>query len=253
MIRPLGHLPDPPGLERGQEIGRLLGSTRSNPPAQASLGRHAAPVIDQRGSSCLGAACRGALAIAASIGGWTLDPSYLAIYALARQLHVPGNDILPDLGAYPHRAFEALEDWGVVSRERWPDDSDIERPVAVDVLEAGASAVVTGVYRIREDGARRARIIRESIAAGHPVVFGMAVDDAYMRWSDARTYPGRTGEDRGGHAQVIVGYTRGAFIVQNSWGRDWGASGFAWLDEGWVESPECYDFTALTTAPRSVR
>lgn len=253
MIRPLGHLPDPPGLERGQEFGRLLGATRGWAPGMHSIITHCAPTLDQRGGSCLGAACRGALAIAASIGGWKLYPSYLAIYALARQLHVPGNDILPDLGAYPHRAFEALEDWGVVSRERWPDDSDLERPVAVDVLEAGSSALVTGVFRIREDGARRARIIRESIAAGHPVVFGMAVDDAYMRWAGATTYPGRTGEDRGGHAQVVVGYKPGAFLVQNSWGLDWGTRGFAWLDEGWIESDECYDFTALTTAPREVR
>ncbi|MCH9739883.1 MAG: C1 family peptidase [Epsilonproteobacteria bacterium] len=47
----------------------------------------------------------------------------------------------------------------------------------------------------------------------------------------------------GNHAFVIVGYTRFGFVVQNSWGMDWGNSGFAilsykdWLEHGmdvWV-------------------
>jgi len=48
---------------------------------------------------------------------------------------------------------------------------------------------------------------------------------------------------KGGHAFVIVGYTRYGFIVQNSWGTNWGNGGFAilsykdWLEHGmdvWV-------------------
>ncbi len=48
---------------------------------------------------------------------------------------------------------------------------------------------------------------------------------------------------QGGHAFVMVGYTRHGFIVQNSWGKSWGSSGFAilsyndWLENGmdvWV-------------------
>lgn len=45
-----------------------------------------------------------------------------------------------------------------------------------------------------------------------------------------------TAED-GGHAFVIVGYTRAGFIVQNSWGKDWGSGGFAILTyEDWLEN-----------------
>jgi hypothetical protein len=48
---------------------------------------------------------------------------------------------------------------------------------------------------------------------------------------------------RGGHAFVILGYTRDGFIIQNSWGKSWGVGGFAvlsyndWLENGmdvWV-------------------
>ena len=40
---------------------------------------------------------------------------------------------------------------------------------------------------------------------------------------------GRKGRADSGHAVAIVGYTEQGFIVQNSWGREWGADGFALL------------------------
>jgi hypothetical protein len=39
----------------------------------------------------------------------------------------------------------------------------------------------------------------------------------------------RKGDDDGGHAFAIVGYTEKGFIVHNSWGRTWGRGGFAVL------------------------
>jgi hypothetical protein len=39
----------------------------------------------------------------------------------------------------------------------------------------------------------------------------------------------RTGRADDGHAVAIVGYTSAGFIVQNSWGPDWGSEGFALL------------------------
>ena len=39
----------------------------------------------------------------------------------------------------------------------------------------------------------------------------------------------RSGSADGGHAVALVGYTPQGFIVQNSWGPDWGAGGFALL------------------------
>jgi hypothetical protein len=50
----------------------------------------------------------------------------------------------------------------------------------------------------------------------------------------------------GGHAFAVVGYNRVGFLVQNSWGEDWGKGGFAtlpyddWLDnayDAWVARP----------------
>ena len=39
----------------------------------------------------------------------------------------------------------------------------------------------------------------------------------------------RRGRADGGHAVAIVGYTHEGFVIQNSWGKDWGEDGFALL------------------------
>ena len=40
-----------------------------------------------------------------------------------------------------------------------------------------------------------------------------------------------------GHAFAIVGYNYRGFIVQNSWGENWGSDGFAlWRYEDWIEN-----------------
>jgi len=48
--------------------------------------------------------------------------------------------------------------------------------------------------------------------------------------------PFPTGATLGGHAFALVGYTPDGFIVQNSWGKDWGTGGLAVLTyEDWLE------------------
>ena len=42
-------------------------------------------------------------------------------------------------------------------------------------------------------------------------------------------------KETGGHAFALVGYTRDGFIIQNSWGANWGFNGFAILSyQDWV-------------------
>lgn len=51
-----------------------------------------------------------------------------------------------------------------------------------------------------------------------------------IAWNPARPY-----KPDGGHAFLIVGYDDHGFIIQNSWGRDWGSRGFARLTyEDWL-------------------
>jgi hypothetical protein len=78
--------------------------------------------------------------------------------------------------------------------------------------------------------------IREALYHIGPVVFGITVDEgiyAPVRGIVAEPH----GKEQGGHAMLIVGYddnkkchgSRGAFRIKNSWGKEWGSRGFAWL------------------------
>lgn len=62
---------------------------------------------------------------------------------------------------------------------------------------------------------------------------GRAVEISYVEHGNVREIRlpviRRRGEADSGHAVAIVGYTHEGFIVQNSWGPEWGASGFALL------------------------
>ena len=33
---------------------------------------------------------------------------------------------------------------------------------------------------------------------------------------------------KGGHAMALVGYTKNAFIIRNSWGNNWGENGYCY-------------------------
>lgn len=97
-----------------------------------------------------------------------------------------------------------------------------------------------GPYRLQ----RYARIsatdldtIKQELAAGRPVVFGMGVDDNFYQLK-SEPYDQRGGKDYGGHAMTLVGYDdqktsprghRGAFKIINSWGTGWGDRGYGWI------------------------
>jgi hypothetical protein len=249
MIRPCGHLPDPCDKARGDEIGRLVGARRQTLPEEWDLLAYVTPGYDQRGNSCVGAAFAHGLVLAANAMGYELDPSRTAPYTIARQLADPALDVLPDNGCFPYRAIEGLIDWGVVARWRWMDDVDLTKPVPQDVLEAGSIALVTGVYRIYESGDALLTRIREAIFACHGVFFGMSVGESYMR-NRGELYVGEP-TSLGGHAQLIVGYRPGAFLVLNSWGLGWGNGGLVWIDER-VIMERAFDVTVITHAPREV-
>jgi len=70
-----------------------------------------------------------------------------------------------------------------------------------------------------------------------PVVFGISVDEGIynpVRGIIPEPDPSKT---IGGHAMLIVGFDKnkkcqgsvGAFLIKNSWGKEWGSKGLAWM------------------------
>ncbi len=63
------------------------------------------------------------------------------------------------------------------------------------------------------------------------------VHDGWERWNDDELSIIEPGDEAGGHAFALVGYNKTGFIVQNSWGNDWGYFGFSILPyEDWIRN-----------------
>lgn len=89
--------------------------------------------------------------------------------------------------------------------------------------------------------------IKTYISQNRPVVLGARLGDNFMSWNSEAVLSSHSGFSQVGqhanHAMVIVGYDdskgpNGAFKVNNSWGSDWGATGFIWVDYNFMVNPE---------------
>lgn len=245
-----GALRDPMHEQRGEPVRRLVGAARAPLPASWDLRYPGFRTPNQRGQSCYGNTWAQVFRTGSK---GSLDVSAMAIWSLARQLTDTSLKQLPDVGVYTHKAVDALS-FGLVRRDRWPDDVDLDARVPVDVLEAGADAKITNVYRIFESGPERTERIQQTVYQGHAVPYASVVGPRYQRYAGG-VYYGEVAVD--GHAQCIVGYRTEpdlsiSFLVANSWGGDWGEGGCSWVSANWIESDNCYDFQIALALPLSV-
>lgn len=87
----------------------------------------------------------------------------------------------------------------------------------------------------------KVQIIKKSISENKPVVFGFFYyPDSFYKHNRTDWYDDGSRKEDGGHAMVVVAYDdnhenpagieSGAFLIQNSWGTDWGWSGYIWIN-----------------------
>jgi hypothetical protein len=231
-------------------------------PLQPTLDhRRNAYVLNQEGNSCTGHA------VAAMIDTVYSSPelaphgngtrpatkrvSPYMLYKLARRYDEFAGDA--DVGSSLRGAFKGWLRHGVALENDWPKldvDLDLDDP---EVRARCGEQPLGAYFRINpqrlddmQSAVKELRAIAVSAAIHHgwadPVPMtkpGMARPILVIRRA-------ATDDLRGGHAFAIVGYNRVGFLVQNSWGADWGRNGFAtlpyedWLDnayDAWVARP----------------
>jgi hypothetical protein len=73
--------------------------------------------------------------------------------------------------------------------------------------------------------------VKTHLASANPVLVGMFVGPTFQQLAGGSIYQGNENGDTSGHAMVVVGYddSRGAFRLLNSWGTEWGDSGYGWV------------------------
>jgi len=190
------------------------------------------------------------------------DASRLFLYKVTRTLmHLTG-----DTGAYLRTTMGALVLFGVPPEEYWEynvANFDVE-PSAFCYAYAQSYQAIS-YYRLDPPGTSSSALLQQikaTLAGGLPAVFGFTVYNSYQQaaTSGKIPYPAPNDYVVGGHAVVAVGYddalkikntspggkeTKGAFLIRNSWGEDWGDKGYGWLPYEYVLRGMAVDWWSL--------
>jgi C1A family cysteine protease len=190
------------------------------------------------------------------------EASRLFLYKTTRNLL----KMTGDTGAFLRSTMAALVLFGAPPEEHWPYDVDTfdKEPTAFCYAYGQAYQALT-YYRLDPPRTTKAKLleqIKTNLAAGLPSMFGFTVyksiDQAAA--SGRIPYPSEKDKTVGGHAVVCVGYddalviknqdsgskaTKGAFLIRNSWSKDWGESGYGWLPYDYALNGMAEDWWSL--------
>lgn len=154
--------------------------------------------------------------------GLYLSPMYL--YARTRG----EGDLSCNRGTAIPTAMRVLRNEGAPPTSAWPTPVCDLNVTDDDVARARAYRS-GGFARVNfNDGLA----LRSFLADGQPVVLSLRSTDHFEQYR-ASYYDVWRGNLTGYHAVVLIGYhaASGAWLVQNSWGSDWGAQGRVWISD----------------------
>lgn len=185
--------------------------------------------------------------------GKSTDASPLFLYKTARQkMNVQG-----DVGASIRETMKVLALFGVPPEESWPYEEDKVDEDPPPYCYAYAQNYKTLKYFLLDYAGITTESllfqIKAVLAAGFPCIFGLTLYTSVYEETNSEKghipYPDAN-KDKvvGGHTAVVVGYddykfilcanrkhySRGAFLIRNSWGTNWGVKGYGWLPYDYV-------------------
>jgi hypothetical protein len=194
-------------------------------------------VLQQTGNSCTGHAVA---SLIQTVTRGLVSP-YMLYYYARRYDQFEGEE---DIGSSLRGAFKGWFYHGVALKEDWldldpPTDLDLESPRFLRKCRERPLGAFYRVNPYRLDDMQSAINELGAIAVSaaihngwaNPIVMQRRKKEMYLiaRPVDAHAL--------GGHAFALVGYNDVGFLVQNSWGTDWGKGGYATLPyEDWLEN-----------------
>jgi hypothetical protein len=213
-------------------------------------------VMEQVGNSCTGHAVA---AMVNAILAQQSDPTHVSpymLYALARRYDEFEGEA--DIGSSLRGALKGWYYHGLLPDTRWPTLQMRREPdldTDDEIFRLALQRPLGAFYRVN---ATRLDDMQAAVNELYGIVASAAIHDGWVHPQVlTRDVDGQQQELRvitrtasskamGGHAFCIVGYNDVGFLIQNSWGSQWGKGGFAtlpyddWLESGydaWVARP----------------
>jgi C1A family cysteine protease len=156
-------------------------------------------------------------------------PSRLFVYYNTRVIEGTVNS---DAGATMRNTMKTMVDKGVCPESMWKYNTcKFKTKPSNECYVEGEKNQVLEYLRVTHS----IQEIKECLAEGHPVAFGMMLFHSFMSDDTARSgyvvMPQANEGNIGGHAVVAVGYdeTKKHLIMRNSWGTEWGDRGYFYL------------------------
>ncbi len=191
-----------------------------------------------------------------------IEGSRLFLYKTTRNiLHSTG-----DTGAFLRSTMGALVLFGVPPEEFWPYIiADFDKEPSAFCYAYAQNYQTINYYRLDPPKISPEELliqIKTNLAAGLPAMFGFTVYSSYLQANTTGKipFPSKGEKIVGGHAMVVVGYddqmkiknsnqgggtTKGAFLIRNSWGAQWGMDGYGWFPYEYVLSGLARDWWSL--------
>ncbi len=135
-----------------------------------------------------------------------------------------------DTGSYIYQACDLAVNRGIATLSTMPySDRDYRTQPSAAALSEAAKFRASTWYRVNDTSQIKAALVNRK-----PVVAGIGVYQQLINLKGSNSvYNTAVGQNLGGHAVTIVGYDDnrfgGAFKVINSWGVNWGDSGYFWM------------------------
>ena len=144
-----------------------------------------------------------------------------------------------DNGISSYFALDFIKNHGCCKMKDMPYSSPTVAPPAIAIANA-INYKLTDFYRIQYTN--MIQMMKTYLAKGYPIIIGVRVDDAFRKIGDVNQFVKQTDgrlvwknysdKKRYTHAMLVCGYDDviKAFKVLNSWGQNWGNSGYIWID-----------------------
>lgn len=146
---------------------------------------------------------------------------------------------------------KALATKGVVAESTWPSaDANLLKCPPSAAYGEGWHHKLPLAYALDQNITE----LKRCLANGYGFIFGILVYSSFMYAQNGNIpNPNTWGESlEGGHALYMVGYDDASsmFIFKNSWGTDWGHSGYGYIPYSYILNPHlCFDLITLRLSP----